>query len=264
MPKTFVNGMNLYYEVHGKGEPLVLIAGFSCDSSFWKTILSGLEKHFHVLIFDNRGVGQSSCPGYDYTAEDMAEDTLQLIHKLDFGKPHLIGHSLGGAIAQVIAHGHPEKVSKVILSNTLIKLNKVSEAQQIFMKHARRNNAAIELLSEAIIPWLFSNDFLAKSANVDRFVKLQVKNLYPQSCDSFEHQLKALLDFDSTTWYKNILTPTLVIGGEDDILCPHDSKTLGHGIPKAKFINLPRLAHLPNVEKPAEYIKIVVDFLKNS
>ena len=62
MPKVQVNGVHLYYEMHGQGYPLVLVAGFACDISFWQLILDELKAHFQLLIFDNRGVGRSDSP----------------------------------------------------------------------------------------------------------------------------------------------------------------------------------------------------------
>ncbi len=104
MPVTTANGLDLYYELHGQGDPLVLIAGFTCDHTFWEGILGKLAKQFQVLIFDNRGAGRSSCPDLPYTVDDMALDAIALIESLQLKKPHLLGHSLGGCVAQAIAY----------------------------------------------------------------------------------------------------------------------------------------------------------------
>ena len=97
MPKFTCNEIEIYYEIHGEGYPLVLIAGLGCDMSIWDPILDLLKRHFKIIIFDNRGVGRSSSPSQPYTISDMALDTWNLIAKLELHKPHVLGHSMGGA-----------------------------------------------------------------------------------------------------------------------------------------------------------------------
>ncbi|OJV09288.1 MAG: hypothetical protein BGO14_02855 [Chlamydiales bacterium 38-26] len=96
MPKFTCNEIEIYYEIHGEGYPLVLIAGLGCDMSIWDPILDLLKRHFKIIIFDNRGVGRSSSPSQPYTISDMALDTWNLIAKLELHKPHVLGHSMGG------------------------------------------------------------------------------------------------------------------------------------------------------------------------
>lgn len=262
MPSINVNGIQLYYELHGKGHPLVLVAGLTCDVNFWMRILDDLKTHFQVLVFDNRGVGRSESPDHTYTIEDMAQDTISLIQKLELKKPHILGHSMGGCIVQTIARDHREMVDKIIISNSLIKMNHATAHFQKFILKLREIGCPIDILAEGIMPWIFSSQYLADEQRVREFINLQINDPYPQSLIGFKKQLEAILEFDSSSWYKQIKGPALVIGSDEDILCPRDSELLASPIEDAKFVEFHRVGHCPMLEKPKEYVGIVTNYLK--
>lgn len=262
MPKLNVNGINLYYEIHGSGIPLVLITGFNCNSSLWNSILPELQKHFQVLIFDNRGSGQSDSPDISYSIEMMAQDALELIERLKLKKPHVLGHSMGGCIAQMLAYHHPHRFERFAISNSLIKFNPVSTQFQRFMLNLREEKVSPRLCLEGMLPWIFSSDFLQNPQNIQETIETSLQDPYPQSFIGFKRQLEALLGFDSTSWYHQIENPTLIINGMEDILCPYDSEKLAKGIPGAKLISFPRMGHLPMIEEPEEFCNFIIHFFK--
>lgn len=261
MTKTNINGVNLYYEVHGKGKPLVLIAGFSCRTDLWELLLPYFTENFQVLIFDNRGVGQSDAPDSSLTIEDMAADTLALIDQLQLQKPHILGHSMGGAIAQMIAKRHPEKIDKVVLANSLIKFNEVSRYVQNYLLKLRLEGVSIRRLAEYILPWLCSGEFLANNFTIEAFLQHQESNPYPQTLVGYKRQLEALTSFNSSSWVDQITNPTLVIEGQVDLLCPLDSQQLAKAIKGAQLYTFEGQGHLTLVEKPQEFSQVVTKFL---
>ncbi len=260
MPKINVNGTHFFYEIEGTGHPLLLIAGFTQDSLFWTPILSELKKHFKVLVFDNRGVGRSDRPDIPYTIEMMAQDTLALVKSLDIGKPHVIGHSMGGSIAQLLAYRHADTFSRFALCNTLIKFNSVSTRFQNFLLHLKEMGVSQQLIAEGILPWLYSSDFLQNQENVDKTVNYFLNHPFPQSFIGYKRQLEALVSFDSTKWYHQIKAPVLIINGAEDILCPFDSERLAKGIPGSKLIHFPKMGHLPMVEQPHQFNHCIIQF----
>jgi 3-oxoadipate enol-lactonase len=262
MPKVRVNNQEIYYELHGNGKPIVLISGFTADNKFWSSVFQELSKHNQVLIFDNRCVGLSECQDKPFTIEDMAKDTMDLIDHLGLKKPTIIGHSMGGAIAQVIAHHFPQKIDKIVLSNSLIKFNKVSETIQRGFLELRKQNVDPHTQIWMDLPWLLSNEFLSNHKSVNSFIELVMNNPHPQSDIGFIRQLEALSAFDSSAWVRKIKVPTLVIAGDEDILCPKDSIALSHTIPNAKLVNFLHQAHLIPIEKPKKFVSTVVHFLK--
>src|ERR1700752_2145592 len=111
MPVASVNGQELYYEVHGEsGPPMLCVMGVGSDVSGWRLQGPAWHKHARLLIFDNRDVGRSSyCPA-GYSVADLARDAVELADVVGFSTFHLVGISLGGAVAQEIALGFPDPV----------------------------------------------------------------------------------------------------------------------------------------------------------
>src|SRR2546425_13157049 len=107
MPKVTVNGIRMFYEETGGGEPLILIMGFGGDHLAWAFQVRALAEHYRVVTFDNRGAGQSDAPEPPYTIRTMADDTAGLIPAPRGGRAHLRGASTGGHIAPEPAAPHP-------------------------------------------------------------------------------------------------------------------------------------------------------------
>ncbi|MBI2132861.1 MAG: alpha/beta hydrolase [Candidatus Tectomicrobia bacterium] len=125
MPRTRVGDVELYYEEHGRGVPVVLIHGLAGDCGAWKAQVEVMKKEFRVLAFDNRGAGRSSAPDYPYTSRHFAADTAGLMDAVGIREPaHIIGRSMGGAIAQEIALGWPGRVRSMIITASFGKLDR--------------------------------------------------------------------------------------------------------------------------------------------
>ncbi len=118
MPVIKVNDINLYYEVYGKGEPIVLIGGLANDlTDYTRTpIVSTLAKKYQVIVFDNRGAGRSDKPDVSYSIEMMADDTADLLKKLGIKNANIVGVSMGGRIALDLTLRHPQLVRNLSLS----------------------------------------------------------------------------------------------------------------------------------------------------
>jgi len=118
MPEARINGISINYSVEGKGEPLFLIMGFSGSKMAWYFQRRAFRKHFQVVTFDNRGVGESGKPAGPYSMQMFVDDTVGLMDHLGIEKAHILGVSMGGMIAQHIAISHPERVRKLVLGCT--------------------------------------------------------------------------------------------------------------------------------------------------
>ncbi|OGT44856.1 MAG: hypothetical protein A3E82_06240 [Gammaproteobacteria bacterium RIFCSPHIGHO2_12_FULL_38_11] len=262
MPIKTINNIPIYYEQHGQGDDLVLIGGMTSDHQVWKSALRLLTPHFRVLIFDNRGAGQSGSPDYPYTMEMMATDTLQLMDALAIKRAHIIGHSMGGAIAQQIALTEPEKINKLILVCTRAKISTIGSMIFSMREKLQATGMKDDVLAEYVMPFLFSETFLQNKINVKGFAHWTIQNPFPQTAMGYRNQLNATKTRDFTDQLYKINIPTLVISGEEDIISPARygkkiAKLLGNG----KFISIPDCAHMPHVEKSKAFFEIVMDFL---
>jgi len=118
MPKVKVNAINIYYEIYGNGPPLLMIPGLGANITWWgKYFIKGLTDHFKVIVFDNRGTGQSTNPKSQYTVKTLADDAYYLLKALNIENTFVFGHSMGGGIAQEVIIQY-SGISKLILCNS--------------------------------------------------------------------------------------------------------------------------------------------------
>src|SRR5260370_38332457 len=113
MPRISIGDCSLYYERHGMGFPVVFISGLGGFGSFWKDQVAAFGKRFEVITFDHRGIGQSDESRIGYTVERMATDVVRLLDRLEIKRSHVLGHSTGGAVAQILALGHADRLPTV-------------------------------------------------------------------------------------------------------------------------------------------------------
>lgn len=261
MPFANINHAKLYYEQHGHGAPLVLIAGYTCDHTFWIGMLPGLVKKFQVTIFDNRAVGQTKDDGGAITMDRMADDTVALIEQLKLNRPHILGHSMGGGIAQIVAKKYSGNMGKLIIANSAAKLNERSLHAIESMLHMRQQNVDLDTLIEECVSWFFSSNYLAVPDNIAKFKKILTSNPYFQSVEDQARQFQAIQGFDTTHCLPNIKSPTLVLTTEEDIIAlPEESEHLAANITNAEMVTIPG-AHSVPLEHPRKVSQVVLDFL---
>lgn len=260
------NEIKIYYELHGqaKGQPIVLVAGFTGDHTFWSAITQKLAQNHQVLVFDNRGIGQSDTPNSDYSVDMMADDTIALIRKLGLKKPIIVGQSMGSAITQSIGKRYGSEVSRLILVNTFPKLNKAPEIAFDVTGQLLPMNLPLDLKIKSIAPWVFSNDFLSDNKNIETLITMAKNNPYPQSSIGYQRQLGALKGFDSRAWLKEIKNPTLVIAAEEDLIAPlANAEEVARSIgSRAKLIKIPG-GHASPVEQPQKVVELIEQFISN-
>src|SRR5437867_13102392 len=118
MPTVSIGDAEIYYEEAGQGEPLMLVPGLSGQGSFWSQQVEAFKRDFRVIVHDHRGAGRSAHSAIKYSVEQMADDALRLMSALGIARAHLVGHSTGGAIGQVIALDQPGRLRSLVLSAT--------------------------------------------------------------------------------------------------------------------------------------------------
>lgn len=261
MSSVKLDNLNFYYEISGSGTPLVLISGLSCDSSHWNLIKNMLEQQFEVICLDNRSVGRTQTPTSSYTISDMALDVVKLLNHLGVEKTHILGHSMGGAIAQTIAYENPQLIDKLIISNSFVKIKRRS---LIFMENLAKmylNNFPLEETVPINAPWVFSDQYLNQTNIIDELINFGKTYLQQQPAKGFKQQVEAIAKFNSTDWVNQIINPTLIIAGKNDYLTPlDDSEYMHENINNSQLITQPG-AHVPMLEIPERFIKNILPFL---
>ena len=267
MPKTKANDIEIYYEIHGSGKSLVLISGIGYPLWQWYKMVPYLAKHFQVITFDNRGVGQSDKPAGPYTAQMLAADTAGLLDTLDIESAAILGHSMGGFIAQAMALDYPEKVSELILCATNFG----------GPNHVPVTPEAFAVLSDTTSDPLtrFTNGLKVSTAPgwadahpdiVKEWVEWRVAN--PMDVTAYQAQLAiglALVSVEAA--FENnlpqISVPTLIVfGAHDKVVPPANADLLAKQLKGSQTRILPDAGHFFPIEVPEAASQLVIDFLK--
>ncbi len=257
-----MNDIHIHYEVQGQGAPIILVAGFSCDHTFWSEIVKPLAQNHKVLLLDNRGIGQTDSPNKPYSIEMMADDVMSLCQKLEFHNPIIIGQSMGSAIAQDIGRRYADQVKKIVLMNTFNRLTKLPEIAFEAIGELHRLNIPLRYRVQSIAPWVFSSDFLSKPDQLENLVKLAEQNPYPQSLIGYQRQLDALKKFDSRPWLHEIKTPAYIIAGIEDIIAPlSGAKEVQKKIGNNTTLDIIPGGHASPVEQPQKVAEIILKLM---
>ncbi len=262
MPIAKANDLEIYYEVHGQGEPLILIAGLTKDSSVWLQQVDVFSRHFQVVLFDNRGAGRTGAPDEPYTTRMMADDVVGLMEALHIPSACILGHSLGGCIAQQIAIHHPQKVKKLMLLATFAEPLPVTRYILDLAAELQNQNLPIELRAKIQLPWSFSGSFLSNPTNIAVVLNAIANNPYPQKPHAFLHQISACKTHNTKHQLDKILAPTLVMEGAEDLLTPAVcANELMAKIPHASHAIIPQAGHSVLVENSVCFNEKILNFL---
>ncbi|HLO84650.1 MAG TPA: alpha/beta hydrolase [Nostocaceae cyanobacterium] len=262
MPHLLVNDVELFYDIRGTGEPLLLIAGYMCDHAYWSLLLPALIKQYQIIRFDNRGIGRSSTHNSPCTIPQMANDAAVLLDKLGIAKAHVIGHSMGGQIAQELALAHPDKVKSLTLLATWAKGDR--HFYSIIENWGDlADKLDLALYQKVILPWIFSDDFYSQPEMIEMLIELALRHPFPPQPQILYHHSRAILASDTTNRLPKIQSPTLVIVGKNDILTPVKfSQQLAQNIPQAELLVLDYGRHSIVIESPDLVTSAILEFLE--
>lgn len=263
MPTMEVNGIHIYYEMHGEGDPLILIMGLRRNAEWWYRQIPDLSKNFKLLIFDNRGAGRSDKPKIDYSIRLFADDTAELMKSLDIAKAHVLGVSMGGYVAQELAINYPEMVRSLVLGCTGAGgQSAVMMSSDRLKKFTDIDGLSPEEILKKDMDIYFSDQFVKEHPEeIKKFIEISLR--YYQPPDAFERQFAACLKHDTLHRLGRITVPTLIMSGDDDFLVPpENSRILKNLIPHAKLIFLEGKRHCFFIEEAERFNQEVVSFLK--
>jgi 3-oxoadipate enol-lactonase len=264
LPEIKANGINIYYEVHGEGFPLVLIMGLSGNIDWWTPhLIEQMSSKFKTIIFDNRGTGRTDKPDTEYTIKLMADDAMGLMDALKIQKAHVAGFSMGGMIAQEVVLNYPARVEKLILACTHCGYG----SPQAFSSELIELGSKTEGLSpedgvREIIPMCIAENF--KRNNPD-FVEEHIQRILkiPTPRDTTTRQVDAIMNWNACRKIKKIATPTLIVHGKEDRLIPFlNADFLAKKIPGAKKVILENSGHLFFGDED-KLLQTMIEFLKS-
>lgn len=259
MPFVTVNGLRIHYLAQGFGPVVLLLHGLgSCGEDWLLLQAPALRQRYRVLMPDLRGHGWSDVPPGPYTVPQMADDMAGFLDAVGADSAHVVGLSLGGAIAQALAVRHPERVRSLVLVNTFAHLRPKGWAEW------RRTLVR----------------FLVPLVNLARYARMEAEELFPRPgqrglrrvafqrlCSTqpagFRAALLAAARYDGRRDLARIRVPTLVVAGLEDTVVPLRAKEeLAARIPGARLVTVPRSGHATPTDQPVLFNRLLLQFLK--
>ncbi|MGC8657640.1 MAG: alpha/beta fold hydrolase [Desulfomonilaceae bacterium] len=263
MPYCQQDKLNIYYEIHGQGSPLVMIRGLGSNADHWYAQTEFFAKFFKVLIFDNRGIARSSDPGEDYTVPAMAADTVGLMDALKLKMAYVMGLSMGGMIAQELAINYPDRIKGLVLVCTHCggsrQTQPSAEVSALFKEMVYENSPEAKVNAATT---LFHLHTLKNFPEIPKYYSdVSLKN--PASTEILIKQWGAVLQHDTYSRLPRIGAPTLVLSGDGDVLIPpENSKILAERIPNAELEIVPNAGHQVLIEQAALCNEAILNFLR--
>lgn len=262
MPTASVNGVELYYEEHGRGEPLVLVPGFGTGAWIWYRQVPAFAERFRTIVFDPRGVARSGGRDEPLTMRRFADDVAALLGALGVEGAHVLGASFGGFVAQEFALAHAALARSLVLCCTSFggAGHRPPSAETLAAIASTKGLNTEERVRENLL-LAFSPGFAAGHAEeVERVTRLRAENPVPEY--AYLRQLQAAVAFDAASRVGGIKSRTLVITGDADVIVPHEnSLNLAAAIPGAELRVVEGGSHAFFIERPEEFNRAVVEFL---
>src|SRR5262249_15823819 len=228
-----VNGVNIAYSVQGKGPPLVLVMGYRLNSSAWPaTFIAQLARRFTVITLDNRGTGLSDKPVTGYAIANMARDISGLLDELGLAQVHMLGYSMGGAIAQELVRQFPDRVKGLILCATMAGGPSATYANASVVRVMRDlDGLTPEEAAGRIWSVTYARAYLTRHEKLAE-EQMQREIALPTPLHAADLQFQAFAEFDSSRMLSAIRNPTLILTGDlDRLISPQNSRKMAGLIP---------------------------------
>jgi pimeloyl-ACP methyl ester carboxylesterase len=262
--RVSVGDINIAYRVLGQGDPIVLIMGYSSTMDMWSPLfLDSLSSKYKVIIFDNRGMGNTTAPPGNFSIAQFANDTAGLMTALDIDKAHIMGWSMGSFVAQELAIRYPERVDRIILyAGDCGGKEAVMPSPQV-LKDLTNTSGSPEERGMRLFNLLFPKDWLSKQPAFYKWFPLPKETSLPEN---IERQAQAC-----ATWpgacdrLGSIKSPALVITGREDVISPLENAfILAQRINVSWLVQFDRAGHGLMYQYPDRLAKIITDFIELS
>lgn len=259
MPKTFINGIDIYYNLYGSGPPFVLVHSLGMDQTMWDLQIPPLSQDFQVIVYDLRGQGQSESPDFSYSLDLFADDLHHLLRHLGLKNARILGLSLGGRIALKFALKYPQETRALILADTQSEAPEENRTQFLWTADLARKEG-MEKAAESF----FSGPLFQGLAKIhpERFQKEKAR-FTQTSAIGFAQCCIAIVRMERlTAFLSGVQAPTLALAGEKDEPYLPFLTLYAKSIPRCKSMIVPQAGHLSNLENPEAFNDAVSKFLK--
>jgi aminoacrylate hydrolase len=262
MPQIKIGDAELYYEIHGSGDPLVLVTGLGGNASYWALQVPMFAKDFKVVVYDHRGSGRSTMSPISYSVDQMTADVVALMDALEIERAHFVGHSLGGAIAQVMAIEHPDRMRSLVISSSWTAADPYF--RRLFEVRRRiLEDSGVGSYFRSVTLSLYPCRYIADNFDAAKDTEeMMIASAPPVAV--IKSKIEAVLSFDRTADLGRIAIPTMVDCARDDIITPsYFSEELARFIPGAILAIHDDGAHSTPITIPETYHRHVHEFIES-
>ncbi len=257
MPKKRIRDIDIYYEDSGRGKPLLLIHGLGSSTSGWGNQVPEFSKNYRVITFDVRGHGHSDKPRGPYSITMFAEDTVALIDSLEISSAHVVGISMGGAIALQLAVDYPEKVKSLVVVNMTSELliRTFKERFEFWMRTAVVRLLGMRKMGEVLAKRLFPKP------EQEEFRKVFPDMWAENDKRAYLASLNALVGWSVTERLGSIQCPTLVITADEDYSPVSAKEAYVAQISRAKLVVIDDSRHATPIDQKERFNAVLKKFL---
>lgn len=243
--------VELHFEEHGQGVPVILIHGYPLDHTIWKPVVNQLKPFARLIVPDLRGYGASPDSDGEWSIREMADDIHDMMHHLDVKRAVLVGHSMGGYIALAFAHAYPAHTAGLGLVATQAAADTPEKRQARYIQIEEVKRRGVKHVVEHMAPKITPRPALAEALKL-----LMVKTRLSTVVNS----LKAMAERpDATEWLNLMDIPAVVIAGKADTFIPLErAQTMAQILPRGWMVEIPDAGHMPMLETP----ELVADALR--
>ena len=258
--KATVNGIEIYYELHGKeGTPWITFShSLACSSRMWDPQIAAFKDKYRILAYDTRGHGASAAPKGAYTLEQLAEDARALLKHLNIWRTHFVGLSMGGMIGQILSLKYSEVLDRVVLADTGHAQTPETIKQWEERIHVAETKGMQPLVEPTLGRW-FTEPFRKSQPEV---VKRIADLIAATPVAGYVGCCHAISKLNLTARVKDIKKPVLAIAGEQDAAAP-GTRYIGENVPGAKLVMIPQAAHIANIEQAEKFTQALREFLSS-
>jgi pimeloyl-ACP methyl ester carboxylesterase len=260
MPKLRTNGIDLYCEVTGKGQPLLFIHGLGDSTQTWEKQVAFFSRNYEVVTFDVRGHGQSDKPAGPYSIPLFAEDTAGLLRSLRIAPAHVVGLSLGGMIAFQLAVSEPGllRTMTIVNSGPAMILRTFRQRYEIwrrlFLIRVLGMKAMGNFLGERLFP-------KPEQAELRRLV---AERIAQNDKRAYLDSTRALVGWSVAEHLGSISCPTLVISADQDYTPVPLKEAYVAKMPRAELVVIKDSRHVTHMDQPEEFNKVLLAFLSSN
>ena len=260
MPTININGADIYYEIYGHGPETMLFShGLLFSGKMFKDQVDYFKARYRCVVYDHRGQGRSEVTENGYDIDELYEDAIELIEKLNLGPCHMVGLSMGGFVAMRLAARRPELLKSLILMETSAEPEVFKLKYNLLVTITKL--LGVSAVINKVMPIMFGSTILSDPERKDivnywRSELLTNKKTISKAVKGVIDRQGILNELD------NIHLPTLVIVGDEDVATPPEkSKNIKLKIPQARLAVIKKAGHSSAIEEPLQVIDAIEVFL---